>query len=302
MVDASIVIAARASDGPGLAACLAGIRAQHHDPARLEVLVVQYGGGARLVLPESSPGSTRLLAVDHTSPYAARNRGVAESTGELLLFTEPGYVPEPGWVGAHVARLRAPGVTISIGHVAPARATRLVELFTAYEDDRDAWVFSGPSWRHYFGRPPNMAVTRGRFASHGPFAEVARGADSILVQRVARGVSCDEVGLTPDAVTSARSIRGLPSCLRDRFDHSRQMRRYRSSHAAPITREDRVRILRRTLRRRGGGPLEAGVLPALLAAGLLAFRAGGWVGARQGAPPDANSPHAGTLRADGPPG
>jgi hypothetical protein len=282
-MDVSIVVPALSSEGSDLAACLAGIAAQRYDQGRIEVLVVHYGGGNPLPLSMPAGRLVRAITVTHPSPYAARNRAASAAAGDVFVFTEPGCVPEPGWVAAHVARLARSPVTISVGHVAPARATRLVDLFVSYEDVRDAWAFSHGSWRHRFGRPKNLAVARRRFETHGPFAEVARGADSTLVQRVAREVSCDEVGLTPQAVVRQQSIRGLPSCLHDRFLHAHALRRHHSSHAVPISFADRVRLFRETVRLRDYGPLEAATLLLLLVAGTLTFRAGTWsaAGARR---------------------
>ena len=278
-MDVSIVVPALASDGRSLAACLAGILAQRYDEGRIEVLVVQYGGGEPLRLPTLSARHVQLLAVDHSSAYAARNLAASQASGEIFLFTEPDCVPESEWVSAHVARIRGSTATISVGHVAPARATRLVEVFCSYEGVRDAWVFSCPRWQHYFGRPKNMALARRRFETHGPFVEVARGADSKLVQRVAREVSCREIGLTPDAVVRQQSIRGLPSFFGDRFAHSYLLQRHQSSHAAPIALGDRIRIVRATIRQHTYGPLDVGMLLTLLGAGILVFRVGGWMGA-----------------------
>ena len=278
-MNVSVIIPAQASQAAALAASIEGVLAQRYAAGRIELIVVQYGGG-RLAVPPAPPGRhLRLLAVDHPSPYAARNVAATEATGEAFLFTEPGCVPDHDWVAAHVARLGDSTVTLGVGRVAPGRATRLVNLFLSYEDVRDAWVFSQPRWQHLFGRPKNMAVARRRFASHGPFAEVMRGADSKLVQLVAREVERGEVALTPDAVVRQRSIRGLPSCLRDRFDHAVALQTHRSAHAAPISFAQRVRLFRDTLDRRGHGPLGAATLVVALAAGILAFRLGGWVGA-----------------------
>jgi hypothetical protein len=168
---------------------------------------------------------------------------------------------------------------VSVGRVAPARETRFVDLFLSYEDVRDAWVFSCSRWQHYFGRPKNMAIARHRFETHGPFFEVMRGGDSKLVQRVARELSCAEVGLARDAVVRQRSIRGLPSCYRDRFRHGRALQIHRSAHAAPINFEQRVRLFRDTLEQRRYGPFTSATLLTLLGAGILAFHVGGWAGA-----------------------
>jgi hypothetical protein len=277
-MDVSVIIPAQAWEGPELAASLEGVFAQRYDAGRVEVFVVQYDGGSALPPVISPSRGVRLLAVDHPSPYVARNLAASSATGDVLLFTEPGCVPEPDWAAAHVARLRDSAVTVSVGHVAPARMTRLVGVFLSYEGVRDAWVFSCPTWNHYFGRPKNMAVARHRFQTHGPFAEVIRGADSKLVQAVARELSCDEVGLAPRAIVRQQSVRGLPSCYRDRFRHAFALATHRSGHAAPISLERRVQLFRDTLDQRRYGPVTGATLLALLAGGILTFRLGGLAG------------------------
>lgn len=280
-MNVSVIIPAQDSEVSQLGQSLAGVRAQRYEAGLIEVIVACYGPGApvgaRGMVPSANGG--RTVATDHPSPYAARNLAATQATGEVLLFTEPGCVPDADWVAEHVAALHESGATVSVGQVAPARTTRLVELFLSYESVRDAWVFSCERWQHYFGRPKNMAVVRSRFETHGPFVEVMRGADSKLVQRVAREVSCAEVTLARRAVVRQQSLRGLPSCYRDRFRHAKALRIHRSAHAAPIDFGQRVRIFRETVQGRRHGHLTSGVLIVLLAAGILAFRAGGWAGA-----------------------
>lgn len=277
-MDAAIILPMQASEAPGLPDCLGGVFSQRYTGGRIEVVVVQYGGGAAPEVGRFAGRDVRFFAVDHPTPYAARNLGAAQAGGDALLFSEPGCVPDPDWVAAHVERLRDGRSTISVGHVVPARVTRPVETLLAYEDVRDEWVFSSSRWPHYFGRPKNMAVARRRFVTHGPFAEVARGADSKLVQKVAREISCDEVALTPGAIVRQQSLRGLPSFLRERFSHSCALETHRSAHAAPISLPERSAIFRETIRRYGFGPLRSTTLLALLATGIFTFRAGSWYG------------------------
>jgi glycosyltransferase involved in cell wall biosynthesis len=279
-MDASIIIPVQDSEAEPLVATLDGALAQRYDGGRIEVVVVRYGSVDRQVaIAPSFERQVRFLSIDHPSPYAARNLAVAHTAGDAILFTEPGCVPDAEWVSAHVETLNTGGVTISVGHVAPSRPTWLVDVFMSYENVRDAWVFSCDRWQHYFGRPKNMAVARHRFESHGPFVEVMRGADSKLVQRVARELSCNEVALTQNAIVRQQSVRGLPSCYRDRFRHARALRIHRSAHAAPISLDQRLRLFRETLAQPGYGPGTAATLFALLGAGILAFRLGGWTGA-----------------------
>jgi hypothetical protein len=159
--------------------------------------------------------------------------------------------------------------------VAPSRETWATRTFLSYENARDEWVFTSKSWQHLFGRPKNMAIARHRFLSHGPFAEVMRGADSKLVQLVGREVSVAEIGHTPSAIVRQEAVRGWPSLLGDRFRHARALAVHRSSHAAPIALDDRVKIFRRMAAESRHGVVTSGVLLVMLAAGIVAFRAGG---------------------------
>jgi hypothetical protein len=255
---------------------LDGVRDQRYDAGRIEVFVVEYDVSAESMDPDAPDGlDVAFDTVADPSPYAARNLASRRATGEVLLFTEPGCVPDPGWVAGHVAALGDPGASLSVGHIAPSRETWAVSTFLSYEAVRDAWVFGGRSWQHMFGRPRNMAVKRSRFESHGPFVEVMRGADSKLVQKVARDVGCSEIRHAPLAVVRQVAVRGLPSCYRDRFRHGQALRVFQSAHAAPIALDDRMRLFRDTLRHRGYGVISATALLAFLAAGIAAFRLGG---------------------------
>ena len=274
-MNVSVIIPWHRADAPLLSGTLDGVRAQRYDRGRIEVFAVEYGSTSDSTYPDAPDGlDVAFESVTHPSPYAARNLASAKASGEVLLFTEPGCVPDPDWVAAHVAALDS-GATVSVGHIAPSRETWAVSTFLSYETVRDAWVFGGRSWQHMFGRPKNMAVKRSRFESHGPFVEVMRGADSKLVQRVAREISCSEIRHAPLAVVRQVAVRGLPSCYRDRFKHAQALRVFRSAHSAPIALGDRIRLFRDTLTHRGFGPVSAAALLAFLAAGILTFRLGG---------------------------
>ena len=274
-MNASVIIPAQDSEASQLALTLQGVFAQEYDAGRIDVCIAQYGGGNALDIATIAKGrDVRVVSVDHPSPYAARNLAATTSSGDIQLFTEPGCVPDPNWVRAHADAVRK-GATVSVGHLAPIRETWALATFLSYETVRDDWVFSSASWQHRFGRPKNMAVTRERFLSHGPFVEVMRGADSKLVQLIARDISPREVAHAPEAIVRQLSVHGFPSCLRDRFVHARTLRIYGSAHAAPIELRDRIRILRRTVRERDYSLLRSAFLLGSLATGIMAFRLGG---------------------------
>ena len=126
-MDVSVIIPAQASEADDLTATLQGVFGQRYD-GRIEVFVAQYGGGAPIAIPASA-NVVRYVAVDHASPYAGRNLAAREGTGDILLFTEPGCVPDPGWVSGHVNAIRDRAISVSVGHVAGMRETWALRTF-----------------------------------------------------------------------------------------------------------------------------------------------------------------------------
>ncbi len=88
---------------PALVDALAGQSA----PGGFEVLFVDDGssdGSAEWLAGrcEGRPG-WRVLRQPQQGPAAARNRGLAESTGNVVAFTDSDCAPDPGWVEAIAA-------------------------------------------------------------------------------------------------------------------------------------------------------------------------------------------------------
>jgi GT2 family glycosyltransferase len=81
-----------------LARTLAALAAQTHPADRLEVVVVDDGSATP---PSVPPGVTLLVQEDRGfRAAAARNAGVAASTGSVLCFLDADTAPEPGYVEA----------------------------------------------------------------------------------------------------------------------------------------------------------------------------------------------------------
>ena len=88
-------------------------------PPSVDVCVAQYGGGAMLDIANIARGhDVRFVTTDHASPYAARNLAAKSASSDVLLFTEPGCVPDANWIRAHVDAIQS-GATVSVGHIAP---------------------------------------------------------------------------------------------------------------------------------------------------------------------------------------
>jgi len=95
-MDISVVVPAR-NAGQTIGACLQSLLTQSEPRERYEVTVVDDGStdDTRQVAQRYA---VTLLDQPHEGPAAARNRGVAASQGEVVLFTDADCVPAPDWI------------------------------------------------------------------------------------------------------------------------------------------------------------------------------------------------------------
>jgi GT2 family glycosyltransferase len=92
-----------------LRTCLRALQQQTWPADRFEVIVVD--NGSRLDVGKVVAGfpGFRLEREDLPGSYAARNRGIEASKGEIFAFTDSDCIPEPDWLEAGVRALaRAP--------------------------------------------------------------------------------------------------------------------------------------------------------------------------------------------------
>ena len=95
-MDISVVVPARNAEQT-IGECLESLLTQSEPRERYEVIVVDDGStdDTRQVVQRYE---VTLLDQPHEGPAAARNRGVAASQGEVVLFTDADCVPAPDWI------------------------------------------------------------------------------------------------------------------------------------------------------------------------------------------------------------
>lgn len=89
-------------DWERLRVCLTALGAQTYPKALFEIVVVN---NAPADAPPSDlyfPSNARLLTEGRPGSYAARNTGVAASSGDLLAFTDADCEPTPNWLSTMV--------------------------------------------------------------------------------------------------------------------------------------------------------------------------------------------------------
>jgi len=152
-------------DEPMLADTLAAVSrqaAQLHSPA--EVLVVDASNGRLEHVRHNYP---EVRWIDFRAPVGTRvsiphqrNEGVRGATGDVIVFTDSGCLPEPGWATALLAPLLDGTERITVGRTI-GRGT--VDLYDATGATPPAYVPESPTI--------NMAFARSAFDAVGGFDE-----------------------------------------------------------------------------------------------------------------------------------
>lgn len=108
MIEVSVVVPAY-NAGRTIAACLKGLLTQSVAPEGYEVTVVDDGSSDETREIVGKYG-VRLIEQPRKGPAAARNRGVMEAKGEIVLFTDADCVPAENWIAEMVRPFDDPEV------------------------------------------------------------------------------------------------------------------------------------------------------------------------------------------------
>jgi glycosyltransferase involved in cell wall biosynthesis len=218
----------------------------------------------------------KLLSEAKQGAYAARNRGVAASKGEVIAFTDPDCVPSRDWLKQIDATFRHSGVRIIIGTQQFALNSLALRLLEDYEDEKNAYIFSSTIKRVYYGHANNMAVRKTLFSELGPFVEIPRGADVVFVRRCIDRKSCDAVCYSRVVKVRHLEIDSGRRYFEKLFIYGRSIRCYgHIANARPMTSRERLFVFRNTIKNKQYSWTRSTFLIGLLFVGLLYWIFGG---------------------------
>jgi glycosyltransferase involved in cell wall biosynthesis len=255
--------------------CIGALRSQNYPRNRYEIVMIDNGstdGSAGIVRRYSD---VRLLSESTPGSYAARNRGVAETTGKILAFTDSDCSPNPDWLSTICRELSAPGVRLVLGRQRFGVESPSLALLEDYDAAKAAFVFSSGRSQIYYGYTNNLAVHRSTFLTAGPFQKWMRGADVIFVHRIVDEYSPAAIKYSPDMCIVHWEIDTVGTWLRKMRIYGRSFRRYGDvAHCRPLSSTDRRRVLEATIRQGRYPWYRSAWLIALLSAGVVAYESG----------------------------
>jgi glycosyltransferase involved in cell wall biosynthesis len=167
--------------------CLEALQRQTYPADRREVFVIDNAS------TDDTPSIVRtfpfatLLHEEKRSSYAARNRGIAASRGQIVALTDADCIPDSDWLRRGVDELlKDSAVGLVAGHIEvfPRDARRptgpeLYEMFFAFRQDRCIREAQ-------FGATANVFTRRSVIDAVGPFNDTLEsGGDMEWGQRVA---------------------------------------------------------------------------------------------------------------------
>jgi len=132
--------------------------------------------------PEQLPPNATILVCNTPGSYAARNFGVEQSSGEILIFTDADCRPRPGWLRHMVEALAGMPDRLVAGDIVMISDQEKPNAYEMYD------LVRGIPQRRYvshgYAATANVAVTRALFDKLGGFdARRKSGGDADFCRR-----------------------------------------------------------------------------------------------------------------------
>jgi glycosyltransferase involved in cell wall biosynthesis len=184
----SVVVPFYGADESALIKCVESLLDQDYARDRITITVVDNNQTARLS-PGLFGGRCKIVHEPLPGAYAARNRGISESFGDIIAFTDSDCVAQRSWISAGVRALKQAtepviaGGPIMFGFGSKIAKTGCELLDSIIHHRQSEYIFE-----HGFAATANLFVPRALISNHGQFdARFLGGGDREFGQRLTGG-------------------------------------------------------------------------------------------------------------------
>lgn len=150
----------------GVRECVASLCAQDYPRERHEVIIVEAGGSGHAAAARD--GSVIRLHEPRRNVSAARNRGIRESRGEILAFTDPDCVATTSWLRRLAEGFSDPRIGAVAGAILPfpprTPAERYMAVRRSHTQERPLSHPERP-----YAMTPSLALRRDALTAAGLF-------------------------------------------------------------------------------------------------------------------------------------
>ncbi len=215
----------------------------------------------------------RLLHGAEQGSYASRNVGIAESRGAIAAFTDPDCEPRADWLEQIGRALAQPEISLILGSRVFASDTGIMGALAAYESALCQRMFDNRQVECYYGYTNNMAVRMSLLKELNGFQALARGADTLLLRRVAAQVGSAALSYIPEMRVRHLEIENIHDYLLKKRIYGSLKRDSVTSPSRALPLATRLSLALKSIGAVGASPVAAIRFLGALAAGSLEF---GW--------------------------
>jgi GT2 family glycosyltransferase len=196
--------------------CVAALLAQDYPAERLEIIIVDNGSTDTTAEVVRNYGVTLADEREQVGSYAARNKGVAVASGEILGFTDADCLPSPDWVKTAVAAFADPAVHVVGGEVLACPPETAVERFLARREFLSHRHSMQHPFKPYF-QTANVFARRSVFERIGAFNGAMISGGDVDFSWRAQIAGLGPIRFVPEAEVEHRHRTDVRELLRQQF-------------------------------------------------------------------------------------
>jgi glycosyltransferase involved in cell wall biosynthesis len=229
--------------------CIKAVLCQTYPSDRYEIIMIDNNSQDRSTEIVRQFPSIQLLYEPTQGAYAARNRGINKSNGNIIAFTDPDCIPSPVWLERISMVMDSPEIKAVLGYRESGYESFLLSQLGAYQKAKDEYIFNNDIKELYYGSNNNMAVRREVFDELGLFLERIRGSDTIFIRRIVDRYSCRSMVYCPKIRVKHLEIDNVLKYFNKMFIYGRSSKMYRKIvHTRPLNRDEKIKVFRMTVR------------------------------------------------------